>query len=260
MMTDTSTADAAPAADSLPAAQSPPSSDFNPPDGGGEARPSAGEPSLVSTGDQPEPAKETPAAETPAPEAAPPAVENANDAATPLADPAAAPLTLADLTLPESMSADTDGMTAFLGLVNNTELSAKDRAQGFVELHRAEMVKYTQVYEQHQAQVWEDVNREWRDELKADRELGGNRLNTSLSLVKGAVEQFLSPAEAQEFLWLADATGFGNNKAVIKLFHAMATKLNVFEDGIVATNPAPPPRQRGLGNRGWYGNNGSDGT
>jgi hypothetical protein len=185
------------------------------------------------------------------------AADPAKDAAPRQPEPAAAPapLTMSELTVPEGMTIEADGGEKFIGLMNNAELSAKDRAQGLLDLHRAEIERVHKIYAEHQRKTWDDLNAGWRDQLRNDPVIGGNRLHTNLSKAKGMLEEHLPPGDYNALLRHVDANGMGNFPPFIRLLVNLADRLNVFEDGMVVAPPAPPPRnRREPGQRGWYGN------
>jgi hypothetical protein len=192
--------------------------------------------------------KDQPKAETKAEDKG--AVDPATKDATPKEAPA--PLSITDLTLPEGVTLEAEGSKVFVDLMNNAELSSKDRAQGLIDLHRAELERvYAQVSD-NQRRVWDDLNAGWRDQLRKDAEIGGNRLHTNLSKAKGMIEEHLSPDDATALLRHVDTNGMGNYPPFIRLLVKLADRLNVFEDGMVISNPAPARPQRGPGTRGWY--------
>ena len=63
--------------------------------------------------------------------------------------------------------------------------------------------------EAHQAQVTS-----WVEEVKADKEIGGDKLNENLAMAKKALDHFGTP----ELKDLLNMTGLGNHPAVIKAF------------------------------------------
>jgi len=206
-----------------------------------------------SSKDKPKEGSKEPAAQAKDKEATDPA----NKDATPKQpEPAAAPapLTVSDLTVPEGMTIEAEGGEKFIGLMNNAELSAKDRAQGLLDLHRAEIERVHRQALEHQRQTWDDLNAGWRDQLRNDPIIGGNRLHTNLSKAKGMIEEHLSPDDATNLLRHVDANGMGNFPPFIRLLVSLAERMNVFEDGMLIAPPAPPRPQRGPGHRGWYTN------
>jgi len=219
------------------------------------------QPSMLSSA-EPAPGADAPTAEADQPKAdakveAKAAADPAKDATPQEAPrkeetPPAPALSISDLTLPEGVTLEAEGSKVFVDLMNNAELSAKDRAQGLIDLHRQEIDRVYREVSDHQRRVWDDLNAGWRDQLRKDTEIGGNRLMTNLSKAKGMIEEHLSPADANSLLRHVDSNGMGNFPPFIRLLVKLADRLNVFEDGMVISNPAPARPQRGPGNRGWY--------
>ena len=165
---------------------------------------------------------------------------------------------MSDFVLPDGMSIEAEAGNKFTTLMNNGELSAKDRAQGLLDLHRAEIERVHRQAADHQRTTWDNLNAGWRDQLRNDPIIGGNRLHTSLSKAKGMIEEHLSRADATALLKHVDANGMGNYSPFIRLLVSLADRMNVFEDGMMVAPPQAPPSRsrREPGNRGWYGGNG----
>src|SRR5215475_11208851 len=180
-----------------------------------------------------------------------PAPKDATPKEAPKAE-APAPLSITDLSLPDGANAEAEEAKTFVDLINNGELSAKDRGQGLLDLHKKEIERVHRELTAHQRKVWDDLNAGWRDDLRNDREIGGNRLHTNLSKAKGMIEEFSSPEDAAALLRHVDNNGMGNYPPFIRLLVRLADQLNVFEDGMLVSNPAPVRPQRASGSRGWY--------
>jgi hypothetical protein len=180
-----------------------------------------------------------------------PAAKDATAKDAPKGDQPPAPLSVEDLKLPEGVSLDAEAGKAFVDLINNAELAGKDRGQGLLDLHQKEVARVAKDISDHQRKVWDDLNAGWKDQLRKDPELGGNRLDTSLSMAKAVIEEFSSPEDAVALLKHTDLNGMGNYPPFIRLLHALGKKLNVFEDSIVSGGRAPAPT-KGPGQRGWY--------
>jgi hypothetical protein len=153
--------------------------------------------------------------------------------------------------LPEGVSLDAEAGKAFVDLINNAELAGKDRGQGLLDLHTREIERVAKAISDNQRKVWDDLNAGWKDQLRKDPELGGNRLDTSLSMAKAVIEEHLSPGDAEALLKHVDNNGMGNFPVFIRLLHNIGKKMNVFEDSIVSGGRAPTPA-KGPGQRGWY--------
>jgi hypothetical protein len=164
-----------------------------------------------------------------------------------------AQVSIEDLKLPDGAALDAESGKTFVDLINNGEISAKDRSQGLLDLHQKEIARVAKEIGDQQRKVWDDLNAGWKKELRNDPELGGNRLDTTLSMSKAVIEEFLSPEDAKAFLIHTDNNGMGNFPVFIRLLSNIGKRLNVFEDSIVAGGRAPAPA-KGPGQRGWYDN------
>lgn len=76
------------------------------------------------------------------------------------------------------------------------------------------------------------VHQQWIEETKADKELGGEKLNENLGIAKKALDQFGTP-ELKTFL---ETTGLGNNRDVIRFMYRVGKAIS--EDGFVSGNPS----------------------
>jgi hypothetical protein len=162
-----------------------------------------------------------------------------------------AQVSVEDLKLPEGVSLDAEQGKAFVELLNNADLSGKDRGQALIDLHQKEITRVHGELVNNQRKVWDDLNTGWKNELRNDPELGGNRLNTSLSMAKAVLQDNTSDADLKAILSHTDLNGMGNFPPFIRFLNAIGKKLNVFEDSI-AGNARPQAPKRGPGQRGWY--------
>lgn len=201
--------------------------------------------------------------DTPAPDAAKPTEAPKAEAppAAPAPDappqeppaPAPAPLSIDDLVLPDGARADAEEAKAFVDYLNDAGLTTKDRAQRLLDLHKREIERVYREANDRQHKFWADLNAGWRDELRQDREIGGNRLQTNLAKAKGMIVEYSrSPEDATLLLRHCDANGMGNYRPFIDFLVRLADKLNIFEDSMVAAPPAPTQPRRAPGSRGWY--------
>jgi hypothetical protein len=177
------------------------------------------------------------------------ATDPATKDATATAPPA--PVSVDDLKFPDGMTIDAEAGKALVDLINNAELTGKDRSQGLVDLHLKELDRVAKHLTDHQRKVWDDLNAGWKDDVRKDPELGGNRLQTNLSMAKAVIEDNLSPEEAKELLIHGENNGMNNFRPFIRLLANIGKKFNVFEDSIVQGSPQAPSA-RGPGKRGWY--------
>lgn len=225
----------------------------------------------ASTDNKPAPAAETKPdanADTPAKDPAKPddpgktdgkdkaAIDPAKEA-TALAPPA---VSIADLKLPEGIELASEQTKAFLDNLNDAKLAPKDRAQGLLDLHQAELKRVADALTKNQIDVWNDLNSKWKDETRKAPDIGGSKLEKSLSYAKGLVEEFLgNPEHGGRPEYVADYwaqlgnNGMGNNVQQIRLLNNIARWMGIFEESkVVGQQPKPPNMPREPGQRGWY--------
>lgn len=174
----------------------------------------------------PSPPSGTPQPPEPTPEPPTPEPPNSQDTIEPDPDPEPVePLTLESLTLPEGMSGEDPMVGKFLELINSED--PKEQANGLLTL-------YNEALEVN-AKAWLDLNASWQEELRADAEVGGDKLDPALGKVSGVINEYAKEAaekanptggdeakaaaakEIGEALRTAlDLTGAGNNPAITK--------------------------------------------
>lgn len=125
-------------------------------------------------------------------------------------------LQAADLVLPEGFTAEGEVMDEFLALANELGMD-KDKASAIVGIH-AKILDQAQTAA---AAEWQALQDRWIAEAKALPQIGGEKLDESLSVIAKAIDKYGSP-EAKEAFTI---TGAGNNPHIIKLLHTMASKL-----------------------------------
>jgi hypothetical protein len=162
-----------------------------------------------------------------------------------------APIKYEAFKLPDGLKLDDKELGKFSEFAGKAQIP-QDVAQGLIDMYVAERQQDVVNARAEQRKVWDTLNDTWKTELRNDPELGGNRLETSLSLAKAVVEEYLSPAEQAEYMAHMRNNGMGNYKLHIKLLHNIGKAMNVFEDGIVPANAQAPKASKGPGQRGWY--------
>lgn len=166
-------------------------------------------PSLVNT-PEPQP-KVTPP--EPSPEEAPAAPE---------------PLTWETINLPEGFTVDEKSRDSFLEIMNDDKLSGAERAQKLVDLQTGLMQQMAEA----NFKAWTDLQTQWQDEIRADPEIGGDKLDPALGGIAKLVDRYGS----KELREAMDATGAGNNPHIIRFLHKIAKDLN--EGGPVLGAPS----------------------
>ena len=169
------------------------------------------------------------------------------------ADAPPAPIKYEAFKLPDGLKLDDKELGKFTELAGKAQIP-QDVAQSLVDLYIAERQNDVVQAARRTASARSGIrlNDTWKTEIRNDPDLGGNRLETSLSLAKAVVEEYLTPAEQAEYMAHMRNNGMGNFKLHVKLLHNIGRAMNVFEDGIVPANAQAPKAQKGPGNRGWY--------
>lgn len=131
-----------------------------------------------------------------------------------------------DLKLPNGVELDEASASEFKSIVNDKALTPNQRAQKIVDL----AVKREQGrVDAHLARV-----NEWAESVRTDKELGGEKLEETLSVAKKAVD--LGPPELKEFL---NASGLGNHPSVVRWAYNVGKALS--EDRFVAGSGGNAP-------------------
>ena len=81
--------------------------------------------------------------------------------------------------------------------------------------------------QQRQAEAWQKQTEGWAETVKADKEIGGDKLTSNLSAAQRALAQFGTP-ELKEYL---EGTGLGNHPELVKAFVKVGKAMS--EDGVV---------------------------
>lgn len=212
-------------------------------------KPKAEDDKSKAEGDKPKDGDDKSAAET----------DPANKDATAAEPPA--PIKYEAFKLPEGLKLDDERIGKFTEIAGVAQVP-QDVAQQFMDLHVAEMQRFSQDVvkqaEQHQRDVWRKLNDTWKTEMRNDPEIGGNRLETSLSRAKAVIEEYLGPENGgsaemvQDMIAHTTANGMGNFPPFVRLMNKIGEVLNIFEDSPVTANPTSPKPAKGPGQRGWY--------
>lgn len=198
-------------------------------------------PEAVKDAEKPkeEPAKVTEA--EPAKEAAPP-------------EPAA-PIKYETFKIPETIKLDDKELGKFTEIASAAGIK-QDQAQSLIDLYIADATRMRQDLQTEQRRTWDTLNDTWKDGTRKDPEIGGNRLETSLSMAKAFIEEYGgTPEQVRDLIAHTTNNGMGNYVNFLRLLCNAGRALNVFEDKIVGANNGAPKPARGApgsGGRGWY--------
>lgn len=165
---------------------------------------------------------------TAAPVTADPA-KPADPAAEPAAPAVVAPVVPEkyEFKAPEGVTFDTAQIDAFSPVAKELGLS-NDQAQKLVDIHVAQ----TQAAQAAQHEAWEAVAKQWADEARADKEIGGVKFDESIRFASKAIDKFGS-RELREAL---DTSKMGNHPAVVRFFVTVGRQLA--EDAMLNGNAA----------------------
>jgi hypothetical protein len=174
------------------------------------------------------PATEAAAAPSPAEEAIP----------NLLAEPASTPYSFDGLKLPENFTVD-DGTKESLGTFAAKHKLSQEVMQELIELGASRSKAEAEAAASSQLQAWKDTNEKWRNEIFADKELGGDKLD---AVVRPTVSKMLDTLpNAAEFRQALNVTGAGNHPAMVRALYHLAQQLT--EGGPVQGKPALPKAQ-----------------
>ena len=130
-----------------------------------------------------------------------------------------------DLKMPEGVELDKAAADEFTAIAKELKLSAEG-AQKLADVG-AKMA-------QRQAEAHANLVESWVEQVKTDKEIGGDKLDENLAVARKAVDAFGTP-ELKDFL---NATGLGNHPALIKAFYKAGKAIS--EDKFVTGAPKGP--------------------
>lgn len=122
----------------------------------------------------------------------------------------------------EGVELDTEALKDFEPVARELNLT-NEQAQKLVDAYP----KILAGVHQRQAEAWQKQTEGWAETVKADKEIGGDKLTANLSAAQRALDQFGTP-ELKEYL---NATGLGNHPDLVKTFVKIGKAMS--EDGMV---------------------------
>jgi hypothetical protein len=147
----------------------------------------------------------------------------------PVAEDAIARPAYGEFTLPEGVTANAESLKPATELFAETGLN-QEQAQKFIDLAMAR----ESAAAHRSVQAFVDLQNQWVSEIKADPDIGGDRLKASLASAGRAIDRLGIPGlrEALNF------TGAGNHPAVVKAFVRLGQMIS--EDRFRPGPPAAP--------------------
>jgi hypothetical protein len=130
-----------------------------------------------------------------------------------------------EFTMPEGVALDKTAADEFTAIAKELKLNQAD-AQKVADVG-AKMA-------QRQAEAHLQLVESWVESVKADKEIGGDKLAENLAVARKAIDTFGTP-ELKDVL---NATGFGNHPAVIKAFYKAGMAIS--GDRFVSGSPKGP--------------------
>jgi len=143
-----------------------------------------------------------------------------------------------EFTLPEGVKLEDKALEEFKSVLGEHR-AQPELAQKLLDRHIAEVNRIHEQTQQRQHDVWETTQTQWRDQVKADPEIGGSRFETTITTCAGLVRNYGgSQQEIAELTQALNYTGAGNNPAIIKWIARIGAAL---KEGRPA--PSAPPAQ-----------------
>ncbi|HBS4243428.1 TPA: peptidase [Klebsiella quasipneumoniae subsp. quasipneumoniae] len=123
----------------------------------------------------------------------------------------------------EGQELDTAALEQFEPIARELNLT-NEQAQKMVDLYGTKIMPMVQ---KQQAEAWQAQTEEWAATVKADKEIGGDKLTANLGVAQRALGTFGTPA-LKEYL---NGTGLGNHPELVKAFVKVGKAMS--EDGVV---------------------------
>ncbi|MBS0520517.1 MAG: hypothetical protein JSR90_17610 [Proteobacteria bacterium] len=155
----------------------------------------------------------------------------------------APPVAYESFRLPEGVALDADSMKSATELFAHSGLS-QEQAQKFIDL----AVSREQAAAQKGMQAFVDLQNKWVSEIKADPDIGGDKLTASLASASRAIDRLGVPGLREAL----NLTGAGNHPAVVKAFVRLGQMVS--EDRFAPGKDAAPAAPRSLAEVIYDGN------
>lgn len=130
---------------------------------------------------------------------------------------AGAPEEYADFAVPEGVEMDADVMTEFKGIAKELGIS-QENAQKLIDLQASMEAKRADSMQQALA----DQSQQWMDEVKNDKEFGGENYESNVAIAAKAIESFGSP----ELRTVLNRSGLGNHPELVKFCHRIGKAIS----------------------------------
>lgn len=139
--------------------------------------------------------------------------------------------------LPEGVTLDDKELGKFTAILGKHHASP-EQAQELMDLYTSESQALLKREYDAQMRSWSDLQEKWISEIRADPEIGGNRIDTVLQSTRNLVEQFGGTASEKKALReMLGSTGAGNHPAMARFLYRVSKAL-----GEGSPVPAPTPQ------------------
>lgn len=130
-----------------------------------------------------------------------------------------------DLKLPEGSPLKPESIQSVSEFAKANKLT-NEQAQSVLERENSNAIE--------QVKLLDDMSKKWVEEVKADKELGGNNFTKTAELSKRVIEKY-----APELIKELEATGLGNHPGFVKFVYRIGKAMDSGEFVKGGTPPAP---------------------
>ncbi|NIL23527.1 peptidase [Yersinia mollaretii] len=123
----------------------------------------------------------------------------------------------------EGQDIDAEALATFEPVARELGLS-QEQAQKLVDIYGKDIVPKL---EQKQAEAWQKQTEQWGNDVRADKEIGGDKLTANIGMAQKALDQFGTP-ELRTYL---EQTGLGNHPDLVRCFMKVGKSMG--EDSMV---------------------------
>lgn len=159
-----------------------------------------------------------------------------------------APESYADFSLPEGMSMDEAMLTEASGVFKELNLN-QEQAQKLIDIQ----AKSVQANQTGQIESFNQLKQDWLDQAKNDKDIGGEKFDTTVADAKKFLSKFGSPGLSE----MLDELGVGNHPEFIRAFAAAGSLMKEDSPGVrTDTGRSEPETHREKQSariQNWYG-------
>lgn len=132
-----------------------------------------------------------------------------------------------EFTAPEGMELDQSMVEQFTPIAKELNLT-QEQAQKLVDLHNQSVSSTIEA----QAAEWNKTMKEWVDEIKQDKEIGGQVFDENIGIARGVLEKYATPGLRE----VLETSGMGNHPEVVRFITRIGKAMQ--DDSIRTGNTA----------------------